>query len=309
MSILVIANPIAGRGRAVAAARSAASLIEGRGGEVVLQETRAPGHGRELAIAAAAAGVERVLAVGGDGTLNEVASGLAHTGCAMAVLAAGRGNDFAGAMGLPADPATAADVVLQGEVVSTDLGVVNGRRFLTVAAIGFDAAVSRRVHEGGFRLFGSQAYVAAAIWMLPSWPAPVVTIRGDFGERTGPYLLAAAGNTCRYGGGVHMTPKARPHDGMLECCLVRDLPRWRALRLLPQTFSGEHVRFEEVEMVQSRRLTVEAGAGVYVTADGEVMGEGGAEIGVEAGALLVVKRETGDGNRVRSERKSVSSEQ
>ena len=290
MNILVIANPVAGRGRAVAAARAVVPLLAREGVSAVLRETEAPGHAREMASRASREGVDRVLAVGGDGTLNEVASGLAHTTCAMAVLAAGRGNDFAGAMGLPSDPATAADVVLHGREVPTDLGLVNGRPFLTVAAIGFDAAVARRVREGGFGLFGSNAYLAAAIWMLPTWPAPVVTIRGDFGERTGPYLLAAAGNTCRYGGGVHMTPNALPHDGMLECCLVRDLSRWRALRLLPQTFSGAHVRFEEVEMVQSRRITVEAGPGVYVTADGELMGEGGAEIGVDVGALRVVQR-------------------
>ena len=79
----------------MAAARSAVELIEAKGVTVVLQETTAPGHGRELARAAAANGAGCVLAVGGDGTLDEVASGLAHTGCAMAVLAAGRGNDFA----------------------------------------------------------------------------------------------------------------------------------------------------------------------------------------------------------------------
>lgn len=290
MTVVVIANPVAGRGRAVAAARAAAALIEGQGAEVVLQETTAPGHGRELARAAAAGGADRVLAVGGDGTLHEIASGLAHTGCAMGVLATGRGNDFAGALGLPHDPASAAAAMLSGRATPTDLGVINGRFFLTVAATGFDAAVARRVRDGGFRMFGGQAYLACALWMLPTWPAPTLRIRGDFGEREGPYLLVAAGNTTRYGGGIMMTPGASPHDGLLDCCLVRDLSRLRALALLPRTYSGTHGRYAEVEMVRTSRLEIEAAGGVFMTADGELMGESRAVIEVAPGALLLQGR-------------------
>ena len=290
MTVVVIANPVAGRGRAVGSARAAVALIEARGVEVVLQQTTAPGHGRELARAAAAQGAGCVLAVGGDGTLNEVASGLAHSACAMGVLAAGRGNDFAGALGLPHDAAGAAAAVLAGISTATDLGVINGRVFLTVAATGFDAAVARRVHDGGFRIFGGQAYLAAALWMLPRWPAPVLRIRGDFGEREGPYLLAAAGNTTRYGGGITMTPQASPHDGLLECCLIRDLSRFRALALLPQTYSGTHGQYAEVEMLQTRRLEIEADGQVFMTADGELMGESRAVVEVAPGALLIQGR-------------------
>ena len=287
MTIVVIANPVAGRGRAVAAARAAVAMMEAQGAEVVLQETTAPGHGTELARAAASCGAEGVLAVGGDGTLNEVASGLAHTSCAMGVLAAGRGNDFAGALRLPCDPATAAAAMLSDANTPTDLGLINGRFFLTVAAAGFDAAVARRVHEGGFRLFGGHAYLACALWMLPSWPAPRLCLRGDFGEREGAYLLAAAGNTARYGGGVMMTPGASPYDGLLDCCLVRDLGRVRALTLLPKTFTGRHVGCTEVEMVRTRRLDIETEGQLFVAADGELMGESRAVIEVAPGALLI----------------------
>jgi diacylglycerol kinase (ATP) len=136
-------------------------------------------------------------------------------------------------------------------------------------------------------MFGDQAYLACALWMLPSWPAPRLCIRGDFGEREGPYLLAAAGNTTRYGGGIMMTPHASPHDGLLDCCLIRDLWRVRALALLPQTYSGSHGRYAEVEMVRSRVLEIEAESQVFVTADGELMGESRAVIEVAPDALLI----------------------
>ena len=204
MTVVVIANPVAGRGRAVGAARAAVALIEARGVEVVLQQTTAPGHGRELARAAAAQGAGCVLAVGGDGTLNEVASGLAHSACAMGVLAAGRGNDFAGALGLPHDAAGAAAAVLAGISTATDLGVINGKVFLTVAATGFDAAVARRVHDGGFRIFGGQAYLAAALWMLPRWPAPSAPDTGRF--------RGAGRSLSSRGGGEHDPVRRRHHD-------------------------------------------------------------------------------------------------
>jgi len=290
VNVVVIANPVAGRGRAVAMARAALALIQGHGVEVVLQETAAAGHACELARSAAASGVGRVLAVGGDGTLHEVATALAHTRCAMGVLAAGRGNDFAGALGLPHHPADAAAAMLADVQTPTDLGVINGRVFLTVAATGLDSAVARRVAAGEFRMFGHLAYLAGALWMLPTWRAPRLRLRGDFGEREGPYLVAAAGNTTRYGGGIIMTPGASPHDGLLDCCLVRDLPRLRALALLPRTYSGTHGRYPEVEMVRTQRLEIEADDHVFMTADGELMGESRAVIEVAPGALLIQGR-------------------
>lgn len=290
MRVVVIANPVAGRGRAVAMARAAVALIEQRGVDVVLQATMASGHACELARAAVACGVDQVLAAGGDGTLHEIATALAHTRCAMGVLAAGRGNDFAGALGLPRDPATAASAMFSDVQTPIDLGVINGRVFLTVAATGLDSAVARRVAAGGFRMFGHQAYLACALWMLPTWRAPRLRMRGDFGEREGPYLVAAAGNTSRYGGGVIMTPGASPHDGLLDCCLVRDLSRLRALALLPRTYSGTHGRYAEVEMVRTRRLEIEAEDHVFMTADGELMGESRAVIEVAPGALLLQGR-------------------
>jgi len=293
VNVAIIANPVAGRRGAVAAAREVAALLEARGVGVLLHETSAPGHARELARAAAAEGADCVLACGGDGTLNEVASALAHTRCAMGVMAAGRGNDFASALGLPHDPAAASASVLWGVTRATDLGVINGHPFLTVAATGFDAAVARREREGGFTLFGRYAYLACVLWMLPTWPAPRLRLRGDFGEREGRYLLAAAGNTSRYGGGVMMTPGASPHDGLLDCCLVRDLPRLKALALLPRTYSGTHVGHAEVEMVRTRTLEIESEHPVFMTADGELMGELRATIAVAPGALLLLTGKDG----------------
>ena len=192
-------------------------------------------------------------------------------------------------MKLPHDPALAASAVLSGFSTATDLGVINGKVFLTVAATGFDAAVARRVHDGGFSLFGAQAYLVAALSMLPRWPAPRLRLRGDFGEREGPYLLAAAGNTSRYGRHPDDTGGVTPRRG----AGVLPDPRPVAVpgaALLPQTYSGSRGRYAEVEMLQTRRLEIEAEDQVFMTADGELMGESRAVIEVAPGALLIQGR-------------------
>jgi diacylglycerol kinase (ATP) len=124
--------------------------------------------------------------------------------------------------------------------------------------------------------------------MLPSWPAPRLSLSGDFGVREGRYLLAAAANTSRYGGGIRIAPDASPEDGLLDCCLIHDLPRLRALRLLPTTYSGGHLRYPEVEVVRTRRLEIEADGPLTVVADGEIVGQGRAVVEVLPGALRVL---------------------
>lgn len=291
----LIANPVAGGGHARAAAVLAARML-GEHSKVDLQWTTGPGHATQLARAAVESGASCVLGCGGDGTLNEVAAGLVGTGVPLGVMAAGRGNDFAAALGVPRSVEGAVDVVLRGSPHAVDVGRVNGRPFLTVAAAGFDAEVAERVLAGAFRMLGRHAYVAGALRLLMRYRASEMVIRGDFGERRGRYLLVACGNTDRYGGGVRITPGAVPHDGRLQCCLVRDLPRLRALRLLPTTFTGAHVRYPEVEMLQSAVLEIEATPPVAVAADGEMAGRTPVTIGTEPGALLVLVANAQEGS-------------
>lgn len=284
----LVANPVAGGGRARAAAVLAARLLDEQGTKVDLQWTIGPGHATQLARTAIESGARCVVGCGGDGTLNEVAAGLMGTGVPLGVVPAGRGNDFAAAIGLPRTVEGAVEVVRHGSPHAVDVGRVNGRPFLTVAAAGFDAEVAERVLAGAFRMLGRHAYVAGALRLLLQYRASEMVIRGDFGERRGRYLLVATGNTDRYGGGVRITPGAEPHDGRLQCCLVRDLPRLRALRLLPSTFTGAHVRYPEVEMLQSSTLEVEAHPPVAVAADGEMMGRTPITIGTDPRALSVM---------------------
>ena len=286
--ISILVNPVAGGGRALRRARAAESLLAARGHAVDLRCTDGPGHARALARAFATAGIRRVLACGGDGTLHEVAGGLCGTATALAVLPGGRGNDFAGALGLPHRVDEAVATLLGGRSVRLDLGTVNGEPFCTVAAIGFDSEVAAHVAGGGKRAAGRHAYLLAALAMLFPYRAAGFRFEGDFGVREGRYLLGAAANTARYGAGVRIAPEARADDGLLDVCLIRDLPRLTALRLIPGTYRGAHVRCPDVEIVRTRELRVSADRAVPVVADGELIGDVPAVIGVLPRALAVL---------------------
>jgi YegS/Rv2252/BmrU family lipid kinase len=256
---------------------------------VELRQTDGPGHARDIATACAAAGRASVVVCGGDGTVHEAAAGLAGTGTALAVLACGRGNDFAAALRLPRGPSPLVAAVLEGERIRVDLGSLNGTAFCTVAAVGFDAEVTRHVMRGGGRTAGRHAYLLAALQLLFRYPAPVLRFEGDFGVREGRYLFGAIANTERYGAGFRIAPGARADDGLLDCVLVSDLPRWRALTLMPSIFRGTHVHRPEVEVVRTRELSVTSERPCALAADGEFLGEAPATIVVRPRALWLCR--------------------
>jgi diacylglycerol kinase (ATP) len=285
----IIVNPAAGGARALRRAHAAAAAFAARGCTVDLRSTDGPGHAGEIAAACAVAGLASVVVCGGDGTVHEAAAGLAGTGTALAVLAAGRGNDFAGALGLPRTPGDVVAAVLAGERFRVDLGSLNGAVFCTVAAVGFDAEVTRHVMRGGGRTAGRHAYLLGALQLLFRYPAPELRFEGDFGVRAGRYLLGAIANTARYGAGFRIAPGARVDDGLLDCVLVSDLPRWRALRLIPSIFRGAHLGRPEVEVVRTRELRVTSEGPCALAADGEFVGETPATMAVRPRALWLCR--------------------
>jgi diacylglycerol kinase (ATP) len=287
--ITVIVNPAAGGGRALRRARDAAARLAALGHGVDLRATDGPGHARAIAQALAAIGADRLLACGGDGTMHEVAGGLCGSGTHLAILPCGRGNDLAGALGLTGSVDGAVDALLHGRRTRLDLGTVNGEPFCTVAAIGFDAEVAEHVAAGGKRTAGRFAYLAGALAMLFPYRAATFRFEGDFGVREGPYLLGAAANTSRYGAGIRIAPGARADDGLLDLCLVRDLPRLTALRIIPGTYRGAHVRRPEVEMLRTASLRVSADRPMPVAADGEIVARLPVTLGVVPGALGLLR--------------------
>ena len=203
--MLLMVNPVAGGGRALRAAERARTILAASR-PVTMEPTRGAGHAAELAARARQAGDGCVVVCGGDGTINEAAGALAGSAVALGILPFGRGNDLARALRIPRRLDQAIGVIANGVTRRIDLGRVNGRVFCTVAAAGFDAEVAHRVRTGIWHHAGRFGYAWGVVRSLAALQAREVRLEGDFGTRSGRYLLAAVSNT---GSSVNLSAASR----------------------------------------------------------------------------------------------------
>lgn len=298
--IAVLVNPSSGRGRGAAAAETAVARLEALGAEVRVFAGESVEDTRRLAAEAVATAPAALVVVGGDGTLSSVLDVVVDAGVPIALVPAGTGNDLARALGLPyeggstgpaAVAAAAAELALHGRPRVIDVGEVESAagvaRFLTVAALGFDAHVSERTNRLRWPRGRARYYLALLVELARLRPMRF-ELRLDGGEgRTMPGTLIAVGNTRSYGGGMPVCPGAEPDDGLLEVTHVAPLGRARLVRLFPLLLQGRHVERSEVTTARAALVEVDA-PGLVVYADGERVGAGAVRIRVHRGALTML---------------------
>lgn len=294
MRIGIVINPISGRTgrRPGEAARRRAfaesrALVAGVDASVVMTERQ--GHARELAAAFAANGCETVLAMGGDGTVNEVAQALVGSTVALGILPCGSGDGLAHGLGLPRNLDEAMRVALSAQTITMDVGYAGDRLFLNVAGIGFDAAVGQLFAARSKR--GALGYVIKGLQLVWTYTAPEyeVTWHTGAGEetRTGRKFLVGFANGPEYGNGAVLSPDASVQDGLLDLLLVSaggPLQQiWRARRLFLWCRRPAH----GLERARVLRATVR-GQTLVCHVDGEVFETSGSlEFHVRPQALLV----------------------
>lgn len=258
--------------------RSAVAELRAAGHEVAPRLTFEAGDARRFAREAAAAGTSLLIVAGGDGTINEAANGIhdhlaagggERTVPSLAIVPLGTANDFASAMGIPADLDAALEVALGGTPVEIDVGLINGRCFLNVSTGGFGADATGAASPGAKRTLGTVAYLIEGIKRFAALQTG--TARFSAGEPIyeGRFLLFAVGNSRRTGGGNRLTPRAELHDDLLDVCIVKELSRVEFLGLLPDLRAGEHLDHPAVIYRQVPELSVEAEGELTVNADGE----------------------------------------
>ena len=286
----VILNPTAGRGAAARAWPGVRAVLEGAGARVELAETARHGHAVELAEAAARAGWPAVVAVGGDGTVHEVANGLLRasdggaTTAALGIVPVGSGNDFALLAGLPRDAAGAARAIVSGAERRVDVGRVGDRWFTNGVGVGLDARVAVEANRNR-RLRGIGIYLWALARVLGSFRPPVVRVEIDGAEvMERPLTLVTVGNGGRHGGGFWICPAAKIDDGLLDVCVCDGLGTLQILRFLPMTLRGTHVGASCVHMRTARRVRISSDTPLPVHADGEILFEDARELEIEIAA-------------------------
>lgn len=273
MKVRAILNPRAGVSRDQA--RRAVERGHPRWDDFDLSVTEGPGHATELARAAAAAGAELVLSVGGDGTANEVACGLVGSRATLGIVPAGSGNGLARALRIPLKPLPALDALENGVKRRIDVGMANGRPFLNVAGLGFDAAVSRAFHDSGRRggRRGLAGYVRLSLREMLRYRAPRVLLETD-AERfeLRPFVLTFA-NGPQYGSGAVINPGGKLDDGRLEIVMLPDGPLIGLLAASPRLFLGGLERVAGHRRLAVTRAVVTADAPFALHRDGDPDGE------------------------------------
>ncbi|MFE6828868.1 diacylglycerol kinase [Streptomyces sp. NPDC057690] len=275
--ITLFVNPAAGRGRGAHAARPAASALRAAGYTVRTVLGVDAEDALVRARAAVADGTGALIAVGGDGLAHLALQAVAGTRTPLGLVAAGTGNDFARALGLPVrDPAAAARLVadaLKGaRIRDLDLGRVGDRWFGTVLASGFDS----RVNDRGNRMrwpVGRVRYDLAMLAELAAFrPFPYRITLDDGAVREVEATLVAVGNGSSYGGGMRICPGADLTDGLFDVTIVGDCRRRTLLRVFPKVYRGTHIEHPKVTVLRAAKVEI-AAAGVSGYADGERLGE------------------------------------
>jgi len=301
--ILLIANPAAGRRQGEQRLAVARTQLEALGHAVTAALTESAGHATRLA-KSNAPDFEIVAALGGDGTVNEVANGLMAVELgerpALATLPVGTGNDVALTFGL-AHFESAIDALANGGTRTLDVirvqlmrdGKPVTRYALLFVAAGFAAEVIRKTGPRVKRLFGRRfSYSVGLFRALASFRAPEFSVKWDGGEKRGRMFQVCAGNTEFGAGGVmRISPGARPDDGLLNISLVGALGRLQIVRRFPSILSGRYVEDERVDYFTGKRLEIDAVPPAEIQADGDIIGTTPAAIELLPGALRLVTPE------------------
>ncbi|MCD2145840.1 diacylglycerol/lipid kinase family protein [Gordonia paraffinivorans] len=275
----IVASPYARHGTGLRLAHRAADLLRAHGVEVEVIVGEDIADAAERAGKAARGDTDVLVIAGGDGTVRLTVEAAYGSGKPLAVIPAGSGNDFARNLGIPLDVDSAVQVVLDGHREPVDLGRVtfaNGRTalFSTVAATGFDAAVTARANEMRWPK-GQARYTLAALLELIGLRPHHYQVRVDDTTIEDDLIFAAIGNTTSYGGGMRITPTATVSDGLLDITLARTparIPRLTLARVFPKVFTGKHVDHTLVRTLRGAEIELYSDPPALVSVDGDLVG-------------------------------------
>jgi YegS/Rv2252/BmrU family lipid kinase len=290
--LAIIINPISGGAHGSARASRvelARAVVERRKLDAAIHVTERPNHARQLAQAAVTSGARRIVAWGGDGTINEVASAVAFTNVAMGIVPGGSGNGLARELALPFDAHSALERALGGNPHAIDVGEIEQRLFVNVAGIGLDAHVAARFNAEGNLRRGPRTYVAMTAAALIGYRAKTYDIITGGERMTKTALMIVLANGTEFGNRILIARGARVDDGLLDVVVVEERSRMATISRVPWLLARS---IHRVPMWSTRpviEVTVESSEPILFHVDGEPV-QGGRSLSarVHPGALNVV---------------------
>lgn len=285
---MFIANPVAGLGKGRRILPRLRRILEDAGLCWELEETTAPNEAANLARESVGR-FDAVVGIGGDGTLNEILQALAHTETPLGIIPAGSGNDYVRSLDYPRGLPAVVDRIAGGKVRTVDVGYLNGRYFLNVMGIGFDAVVNQKRNSTRW-IRGFPAYILALFRTLGTYTSVRVDLHLDGKPSATEAFLVSIGNGTTCGGGFRLTPHARLDDGLLDVCILRPVRVPALLWHLPKAFTGtiEKSGYASLKRATEVRLTTTQRLPAHVDGEPQTLEEGTHRIGIVPSALKVV---------------------
>lgn len=272
LSIAIIANPYAGRGRGKRVTTTITNTLREKNIDFELLTTQYRMHAAELAFQASQKH-EIVAALGGDGTINEVLNGMWKTQAKLGIIPGGTGNDYARGLGIPRDPIAALDVILHGNPIQIDVVEERDRNFGVVSTLGFPTTVLEytETHRDSW-IKGPAVFAAGIAYTLHNLRTYHVKITADQQEREFDAVGIVLMNMPYGGGGLKFAPEARYDDGLIWVVVIKEISKLRLLRAFPLVYFGKHTNHPCVDIFTASHIRIETEGELKKSYDGDVMG-------------------------------------
>jgi YegS/Rv2252/BmrU family lipid kinase len=280
---LLIVNPVAGGGSTLRKLPEVLRFIEAKSWNCRVFTSGHPGHAEELTRKYAEKNL-LIIAIGGDGTVNEVMRGALGSPSVMAIIPSGSGNDVASSLGITKH--NALDILASGTIKKVDVAFVNNEPFLGVASCGLDTEVNRTANRIPRLIKGAFLYTLALVIAIVKYKPMEITISTPEKTYSEKIMLLAVGHGDRYGGGMKITPLAKRDDGLLDLCLVKSLSKWMLFVIFPKVFSGKHIKHPKVTYSQAESIKIQGHGEVF--ADGDRKTQLPAEYSLKSGLLQLL---------------------
>jgi len=287
MKITAIINPVAGAKKQRAMLLKLFNRLKNDGFALDSMVTSAPGDAQNMAEKAAKY-TKTIIAVGGDGTICEIANGLAGSNIPMIVWPTGTENLFAKSLGYQANPESAYKCLKQGKIKPLDVGIVNRRSFLIVVGVGFDAEVVERLVKD------RQGHITHLSYTGPIWRTfcehrfPALTVKTRRNTIFQGRGMVFVGNMARYALGLNILRDAKPHDGLLDLCILPCKNRAQFIGHAIRTVFKKHLEHKTVIYQRLKHVRIDSPHNVPVQADGDAAGKLPIDVSIKPAAIRVL---------------------
>lgn len=268
--ILFIINPIAGGGKAEKIIPLIQDFMDSHKRKYKIITTTKPREAIDIA-KNNVDNYEIIVAVGGDGTINEVAKGIIIAGRGtLGIVPAGTGNDMVKSLGISLNPEKSLETIIRGSRREIDIGKVNNINFINIASVGFDAEVIVNHSKFKGRIKGKLVYILSVIYTLFNYKNKKLEIEIDGEELIEDIVLLAVGSGKYYGGGMKILPSAKVDDEYLYICIISGISKLRMLYLFPTLFEGNHVNYKKyVKIYKAKNIKVNSKEKIHLNVDGD----------------------------------------